>query len=200
MARGRKSCLFAIAILCLFYESYSLILSSSKSSFQGTLYQECRHSCNIKGPLRSTNLTMRKQKASNKRTRRLQREGNTDQLNSLDSSFSATGSRNKNVFPSQNIIGSPMAGAVWDYKNIESTSVSPKRVTGGRGRSRKRSNVYDSLSSYHTDFLRLLTAEYQAEVSHKQNVDLKTSTTTLFHSFEMYELFIKKRKKKSLGV
>jgi hypothetical protein len=40
-----------------------------------------------------------------------------------------------------------------------------KATPHGRGRSRKRLTLYNSLASYHTKFLRLLTVEYQAEVS-----------------------------------
>lgn len=98
-------------------------------------------------------ITMRKQKASNKRTTRLQR-GNDDnsQVSTMDSLSS---------------LATPTSTSSWNYK-----SVSPALLKNasnmndkGRGRSRKRSQYYSSLSAYHTHFLNLITAEFLAEVS-----------------------------------
>jgi hypothetical protein len=62
----------------------------------------------------------------------------------------------------QTITKSPMELAEWGYKQ---RGVAPiKEKTSGRGRSRKRATLYNSLSSYHNKFLQLLTTEYQAEV------------------------------------
>ena len=54
----------------------------------------------------------------------------------------------------------------WNYKsrgNARQPQIR-KEKSGGRGRSRKRSTLYHSLSSYHSKYLNLLTAEYKAEV------------------------------------
>jgi hypothetical protein len=76
---------------------------------------------------------------------------------------------------------SPMATAGgWKQKQTSSSttivgsassSSSPSTTTtgGGRGRSRKRSILYNSLSSYHNKFLQLLTTEYRAEVSEQRD-------------------------------
>ena len=102
-------------------------------------------------------LTMRKQKASDRRTRRLQRGlTETEQEVSMET-----------------VTTSPMQTAQWSLKKTTiatSKTTSPAAIesqlkTGGRNRSRKRSTLYNSLSSYHSHFLQLLTAEYKAEVS-----------------------------------
>lgn len=96
-------------------------------------------------PSSSNTLTMRKQKASDRRTRRMQRGEEVDGLSS------------------RTMTKSPMALAGWQHKKISTPSPErPRRH--GRGRSRKRSNLYNTLSSYHGNFLNLLTAEYRAEV------------------------------------
>ena len=106
---------------------------------------------------RSTRIiTMRKQKASNKRTRRSQR-GERDNYESFSS-------RNDNIISS---LASPIATGSWNYKSMSSAPVKnsfPKTNERGRGRSRKRSQFYNSLSSYHSHFLRLITDEFLAEV------------------------------------
>ena len=38
-------------------------------------------------------------------------------------------------------------------------------AAGGRGRARKRLKLYNSLASYHSTFLELISEEYQMEVS-----------------------------------
>ena len=63
----------------------------------------------------------------------------------------------------QTITSTPMETAEWRYKQRGVTPIREK--TGGRGRSRKRATLYNSLSSYHNKFLQLLTAEYKSEVS-----------------------------------
>ena len=97
--------------------------------------------------LTTTNtLTMRKQKASDRRTRRMQRGEDV----AVDVS-------------SRTITSSPMAAASWQHKKLAPTR--PRQQSrAGRGRARKRSNLYNTLSSYHGHFLSLLTAEYRAEV------------------------------------
>ena len=98
----------------------------------------------------AASLTMRKQKASDRRTRRMQRGEDTV----VDA---------QPIQSAMQLISSPMESAGWQHKKLHSKS--PQRHTAGRGRSRKRSNLYNSLSSYHGHFLSLLTSEYRAEVS-----------------------------------
>lgn len=100
-------------------------------------------------------MTMRKQKASDRRTRRMQRGGEELALQEIQNNLIKT------------ITSSPMDLAEWKYKKHGNsvTPAQPKNKAHGRGRSRKRQTLYNSLASYHTKFLRLLTMEYQAEVS-----------------------------------
>jgi hypothetical protein len=107
---------------------------------------------------------MRKQKASDRRTSKRQR-GEIE-----DENMAAVGSR------ATTLTTSPMSAAgMWNLKQPSSTMQRPKqladglattkkRAPAGRGRSRKRSTLYNSLSFYHNKFLQLLTAEYEAEV------------------------------------
>jgi len=96
---------------------------------------------------------MRKQKASNRRTRRLQQ--NRDTIVEEQPTFTR----------------SPMADAVWSYKMITSPARQEQRkhhngkkdLGGGRNRSMKRSNYYNTISNYHNHFQQLLTAEYKYE-------------------------------------
>ena len=99
-------------------------------------------------------LTMRKQKASDRRTRRLQRGGDDIAQDMINQSLQRT------------ITSMPMTQ--WNYKSRGNEQQPRKEKSGGRGRSRKRSTLYHSLSSYHSKFLNLLTAEYKAEVRHWQ--------------------------------
>ena len=112
-------------------------------------------------------LVMRKQKASNKRTARRQR-GNIDEATttftppSLSTSSSTT----------QILNSSPMTKSQWKHKKIEmratgistNNSGSTAQTGGGRGRARKRLKLYNSLASYHSTFLELISQEYQMEV------------------------------------
>jgi regulator of nonsense transcripts 1 len=95
-------------------------------------------------PTTTNTLTMRKQKASDRRTRRMQKGEDV----AVDVS-------------SRTITSSPMAAASWQHKKLAPTQRQQSRA--GRGRARKRSNLYNTLSSYHSHFLSLLTAEYRAE-------------------------------------
>ena len=94
-------------------------------------------------------LYMRKQKASDKRTRRRQR-GLVEE---------------SPVVTAASLTTSPMQqqGTAWTKKTT-TTSMLPRPATGGRGRSRKRSMLYTSLSFYHNKFMRLLQEEFKAEV------------------------------------
>ena len=115
---------------------------AGKSGFHGSPVQHATYES-------SSTLEMRKQKASDRRTRRAQRG---DMLTT--DAF---------VTPAS-ITSSPMNGKSWNHKQ----TVQPlqPQQTGGRGRSRKRSALYNSLSLYHNKFLRLLTEEYKQEVRH----------------------------------
>ena len=96
---------------------------------------------------------MRKQKASDRRTRRRQRGQD------LEETFIP----NKNGLIT--LTTSPMQGNAWTQRTAVRMPKAQQQVTGGRQRSRKRSTLYNSLSFYHNTFLNQLTAEYQAEVS-----------------------------------
>jgi hypothetical protein len=120
---------------------------SSFSRFHGTSLQQVP---NVPARTTSAYLTMRKQKASDRRTRRMQRGGEEATEEVILKTLRQT------------ITKSPMELAEWGYKQ---RGVAPiKEKTSGRGRSRKRATLYNSLSSYHNKFLQLLTTEYQAEV------------------------------------
>ena len=137
-----KSLLLLSASLTLLTSCQSLSLSQ-KTSFGGrhVLHNDPFHQCSL--------LTMRKQKASDKRTRRSQR-GEV-----LESDLSSK----------SNLRSSPI-GKAWQYKSVDMRS--PSNTVGyGRGRSRKRSQVYNNLSSYHSHFLDLITQEFLAEVGCK---------------------------------
>ena len=99
-------------------------------------------------------LEMRKQKSSDRRTRRMQR-GDVAYAEELLAK-STVGV----------ITSSPMAGKAWRHKQQTHNNIhAPVTTTGGgRGRSRKRSALYHSLSLYHNKFLSLLTEEYKQEV------------------------------------
>jgi hypothetical protein len=98
------------------------------------------------GTVQSTSyLYMRKQKASDKRTSRRQREG--PQL--------------LEVIPT--ITASPMQHQAWTQKVVPMIQ-EPPSDGGGRQRSRKRSNLYNQMARYHNTFLNALTLEYKAEV------------------------------------
>ncbi len=135
---------------------YSVSLSlSSYSKFHGTPIGGLHPQCQSKQAITSgvSSLSMRKQKASDRRTRRMQRGGEDIAQDLILENLRNTITRN------------PMevAGA-WNIKQGGFPS-QIREKTGGRGRSRKRATLYNSLSSYHNKFFSLLTAEYRAEVS-----------------------------------
>ena len=105
-----------------------------------------------------SNLVMRKQKASDKRTARMQR----GQVDKYDTSFtpSPLSSSSTKILSS-----SPMTKSQWKHKKIELRAEGKNNVAGGgRGRARKRLKLYNSLASYHSTFLELISEEYQMEV------------------------------------
>ena len=121
-------------------------------------------------------MTMRKQKASDRRTRRMQRGGNGEGEEQLalqekiqDNMIKAKAATTTTT-TTTTMTSSPMDSAAWKYKKVRNSFPTPEREqhqkAHGRGRSRKRQTLYNSLASYHTKFLRLLTVEYQAEASY----------------------------------
>ena len=132
--------LFKVSGVMLLQSCDSLHFSQSRFCGRQVIHSSSS-SCQI------SKLTMRKQKASDKRTRRAQR-GQTLEAPLVSSS---------------DLRSSPV-GKAWKYKSLDMPS--PANVGyGGRGRSRKRSQVYNNLSSYHSHFLDLITEEFLAEVS-----------------------------------
>jgi hypothetical protein len=101
-------------------------------------------------------LTMRKQKASDKRTRRMQKDLEILSLTDNAPLRSATSA-----------LSPILSAGVWQHKSVSSVRNDQfQNAAGkGRGRSRKRSAVYNNLGSYHNHFLALLTEEFTAEVS-----------------------------------
>ena len=102
-----------------------------------------------------TQLTMRKQKASDKRTRRRQRGLDLEETPTRIATITA----------------SPMQQGSWGKKNkrtlISASStrnIEVRPTTGGRQRSRKRSTLYNALSLYYNTFADQLLYEYKAEV------------------------------------
>lgn len=145
-----------MAMAVLAPSSLSLSLSSF-SKFHGTSiesgYQLRRpNSARTVNSSGVSSLSMRKQKASDRRTRRLQRGGEELVQDLIRENLRNT------------ITSNPMelAGA-WNIKQGGFPS-QVREKAGGRGRSRKRATLYNSLSSYHNKFFSLLTAEYRSEV------------------------------------
>jgi hypothetical protein len=69
---------------------------------------------------------------------------------------------------------SPMESVgVWNLKSSSGVPSQIKEKTGGRGRSRKRATLYNSLSTYHNKFFTLLTEEYRTEVSAQHTIHLR---------------------------
>ena len=97
---------------------------------------------------------MRKQKASDRRTRRRQRGGEELTEERIKENLSRR---------EVTITSSPMSKkGDWKLKK-QGDMIDTRNKTGGRGRSKKRSLLYNSLSLYHNKFLNFLTAEYKAE-------------------------------------
>ena len=126
--------------------------------------------------------TMRKQKSSDKRTRRMQQRNGDEltqdliiqslqqQSQSLPTTLTSFPTPN-GLTPQQRKrdLGHPF---VYPHQHKEAQEISNSNnnnqfshlKTGGRGRSRKRAALYNTLSSYHNKYLDLLTKEYQYEV------------------------------------
>jgi len=114
---------------------------------------------------RVMDITMRKQKASDRRTRRMQ-QGDISQSTS---SFVASSSSNQSPSDSKSLVRSPYETVgEWKHKRVSfnaDTVGRDKKKKSGRGRSQKRSYTYLALSSYHSLFYRLLEDEFRAEES-----------------------------------
>ncbi len=97
---------------------------------------------------------MRKQKASDRRTTRRQRGGEELTEERIKENLSRR---------EVTITSSPMSKkGDWKLKK-QGDMIDTRNKNGGRGRSKKRSLLYNSLSLYHNKFLNFLTAEYKAE-------------------------------------
>jgi len=133
-----------VVILSLSWTTPLKIVAALSSSFHGATLRT------YSPVISSATLTMRKQKASDRRTRRLQRGGEELIQEVMQQNLRVT--------------QSPMdQTGQWRNKK-KPVRISEK--TGGRGRARKRATLYNSLSGYHNRFLQLLTKEYRAEVSY----------------------------------
>jgi hypothetical protein len=131
---------------------FILLLPSSRA-LSTTFHGISIHSSHPTTSRRIANeLTMRKQKASDKHTARMQRGQTTlEPTTQILSSVSFT----KNS---------------WKEKKIElraggANTNTEKFAIGGRGRARKRLRLYNSLEGYHSVFLGLISEEYRMEVS-----------------------------------
>eukprot|EP00977_Amphora_coffeiformis_P007600 scaffold1667_cov173-Amphora_coffeaeformis.AAC.28 len=124
---------------------------SSTSSFHGSpllIWKEENNAAANSPSDHRAQLYMRKQKASDRRTRRRQRGEGMDEATITLSSVTTS---------PMNVEGE------WKQKTATRSALLSKQVTGGRGRSRKRSMLYTSLSFYSNKFMHLLQAEYKAE-------------------------------------
>ena len=133
---------------------------SSHSRFHGQQLRLSNHGLSYTKPSASNDITMRKQKASDRRTRRMQRGGREMTEDRIKENLSRQ---------EVTITSSPMTKkGYWKLRRQGDLSEAQIKA-GGRGRSRKRSLLYNSLSSYHNKFLNFLTSEYKIEVSESAN-------------------------------
>lgn len=109
--------------------------------------------------LSANQLVMRKQKASDKHTARMQRGQTTlEPISTTQVLSSASFTKNQ-----------------WKHKKIELRANgvdTNKNKIGGRGRARKRLRLYNSLEGYHSKFLGWISEEYRMEVSLFHIVDI----------------------------
>eukprot|EP00526_Cylindrotheca_closterium_P003007 CAMPEP_0113630316 /NCGR_PEP_ID=MMETSP0017_2-20120614/15749_1 /TAXON_ID=2856 /ORGANISM="Cylindrotheca closterium" /LENGTH=994 /DNA_ID=CAMNT_0000540771 /DNA_START=126 /DNA_END=3107 /DNA_ORIENTATION=- /assembly_acc=CAM_ASM_000147 len=160
---------------------------SSFSQFHGTSLQsfapkpQQHHHASTSG---AASLTMRKQKASDRRTRRMQMGGEQIVQEIIRDNLRQT------------VTSSPMQQTgEWKQKKRRGIQ-SFKEKTGGRGRSRKRATLYNSLSSYHNKFLKMLTDEYNHEEQEvmgriKRSLDDPLGLEIAGHA--IYDLFPQRR-------
>ena len=142
--------LFLMLSLC---QALTTLPTQQRTIFFGSALIERPNRDDIVSPAR---ITMRKQKAGDRRTRRRQRGETASELAPVVATVTTN----------------PMMGAVWKSKSMIAgsprTNVATPATTGGRGRSRKRTTLYQTLQHYHSSFLTPLSAEYEAEVSGQQ--------------------------------
>ena len=140
-----------ITCLILLVSSLHSACALSSSFHGGSIYSPIQH--NSKPRIMRSHLIMRKQKASDKHTARMQR-GQTLEQPTVSAQILSSGSFTKNA---------------WKHKKIELRAIgvntNKQSVTGGRGRARKRMKLYNSLEGYHSRFLGLISEEYRMEVS-----------------------------------
>jgi hypothetical protein len=193
-----------LAFLCGSSSRTVQALSLQSSVFHGRSLVTSSPSYSGSTSSSSSEITMRKQKASDRRTRKRQRGeieddrmeavGSLSSMTLTTSPMSAAGPWNHKQQSSASMstmerqapsllqqqlqaTGAGAAQSVYgnmgDYASTPNTSTAApaRKRTPGRGRSRKRSTLYNSLAFYHNKFLILLTDEYQAEVRF-YNVDI----------------------------
>lgn len=115
---------------------------------------------------RGQGMSMRKQKASDRRARRMQQGGLYEDTDLAPSPI-----------PIPGLTASPMESAAWKHRRVGDSgkkrnafpapSAAASTASGGRGRSRKKAAMYSALSRYHNNFVGMLTTEYRAEVSNR---------------------------------
>ncbi len=171
---SRCRCILLLGIVSI---SMSLLplqsLALSSSSFHGariitqSTTSPVLHGTNnnLRGP---SNLVMRKQKASDKRTARMQRGQQVD--NDASATTFTPPPLSTTTSATQILNSSPMNKSKWKQKKVELRAAGVNvnnngNGGGGRGRARKRLKLYNSLASYHTTFLELISEEYRMEVS-----------------------------------
>ena len=165
---SRFSILF-VSAFCLMTTTCCCEAWSASSAFVGQSIRQ-RHDIGDTMPRTvKSYLSMRKQKASDKRTSRRQRGG--PQVLEAPPPPMMTITRT----------ASPMQGNAWTQKVMEDATESTTSGGGGGGRqrSRKRSLLYNRMAGYHNTYLRALTLEYKAEVR-KEMYSFSNSTRCLF--------------------
>ena len=171
MNSSKAVCLIILSVVFLPIQSCCAL--SSSSSFHGMqiINPTTYHATAYKPRRPSSNslLVMRKQKASDKRTARMQR-GVIDNAETTFTQPSLSSST------TQILNSSPMTKSKWKHKKVElraagegsSSSLGSRNGNNnnnmGRGRARKRLKLYNSLASYHFTFLEMIQEEYQMEV------------------------------------
>ena len=168
MNSSKAVCLIILSVVFLPIQSCCAL--SSSSSFHGmqminpTKYSHASTYTKPRRPSSNNLLVMRKQKASDKRTARMQR-GVIDNAETTFTQPSLSSST------TQILNSSPMTKSKWKHKKVElraagegSSGNGNNNNNMGRGRARKRLKLYNSLASYHFTFLEMISEEYQMEV------------------------------------
>jgi hypothetical protein len=144
----------------------SLHYANALSSFFHGISIQSTHQKKTHHRLNPNEITMRKQKASDKHTARMQR-GLTIETDYAQSTAAAatqilsSTTFTKNTWKEKRV---ELRAIGINTKGIKHTDLAAK-VKGGRNRSRKRMKLYNSLAGYHSTFLELISDEYRVEVS-----------------------------------